>query len=290
RDELRVMRREDEARRLFALHAMHEIDDRRTRVAVEIGRGLVGEHELGLFHQRPSDGYPLLLAAAQLVGAVLALIDQADGFEHRQSALAPLGRRHAQEQQRIFDVLVSRQHREKIEVLKDEGDVARAEIRDHLVGKRADVLPAHLYAPRGRRIDAADQVEKGGFAAARRPDDHGEALARYFHAHAIDRGDLQSIVVVGLDDVTEPDDPCTRLVLHVVLQLKRYCLAGWLPSSRRNGTSGPTGMYSCSSRCSFASGKDSIMDFASATSPVFRRKTPPLPSSRAYHSRIFPSR
>jgi hypothetical protein len=31
------------------------------------------------------------------------------------------------------------------------------------------------------------------------------------------------------------------------------------------------------------------MDFAFSTSPVFRRKTPPLPFSREYHSRIFPS-
>src|SRR5262249_253120 len=69
-----------------------------------------------------------------------------------------------------------------------------------------------------------------------------------------------------------------------------YCLADGLPSSRRNGISGPTGMYSWSRMFFLASGKDSMMDVASAPSLVLRRKIPPLPSSRAYHSRIFPSR
>src|SRR5262245_66186465 len=64
-----------------------------------------------------------------------------------------------------------------------------------------------------------------------------------------------------------------------------YCLADSFRINRRNGISGPTGMYSWSSMFSLASGKDSMMDLASATSQAFRRKTPPLPSSREYHSR-----
>ena len=49
---------------------------------------------------------------------------------------APLGRRHADQQQRVFDVLVGRQHRDEAEALEDEADVAGAEIGQRVVAER----------------------------------------------------------------------------------------------------------------------------------------------------------
>src|SRR5215472_12180399 len=54
--------------------------------------------------------------------------------------------------------------------------------------------------------------------------------------------------------------------LAVNPKLSDYCLADRLCNSRRNGISGPTGIYLWSSRSSLASGKDSMTDLASATS------------------------
>ena len=61
-------------------------------------------------------------------------------------------------------------------------------------------------------------------------------------------------------------------------------------SNIRSGIKGPTGMYWWSMRCSFASGRVSMMVRASSSVFASRRKTTPLPSPREYHSRIFPSR
>jgi hypothetical protein len=74
---------------------------------------------------------------------------------------------------------------------------------------------AYLHAAGARRIDAADEIEKGGLPAAGGSDDHGEALPRYIEAHAMDRGDLQAIVVVGLDDFAEAHDWFTGFFLHL---------------------------------------------------------------------------
>jgi len=45
---------------------------------LEVRRWLVGEHHRGLLHERPRDGHPLLLSAAQLVWPMIAFVGEAD--------------------------------------------------------------------------------------------------------------------------------------------------------------------------------------------------------------------
>src|SRR5579864_859825 len=138
RHQMRVMGREDEGRLILALDAMHEVDDLGARLAVEIGGGLVGEHQLRLLDERSRYSDALLLSAAELVGPLPALVAEPHGFEHSERALAALGRRHADEQERIFDILVSREDGDEAEVLEDEPDIAGAEIGERIVAERAD--------------------------------------------------------------------------------------------------------------------------------------------------------
>ena len=55
---------------------------------VEGRHRLVGEHQLGLLHQRPGDGHALLLAAGERVGAALVASFEADALEESQCLLA----------------------------------------------------------------------------------------------------------------------------------------------------------------------------------------------------------
>src|SRR6185437_7681021 len=102
----------------------------------------------------------------------------ADRRQHGEGALAPLPRRGADEQQRVLDVLIGREHGDQAESLEDEADVARAEIRERVVAEPFQIRAADLDAAGARRVDAADEVEQRGLAAAGGPDDYREAMAR----------------------------------------------------------------------------------------------------------------
>jgi len=60
------------------LHAAHQLDDLGTGLAVEVGGGFVGEHELRLARQCACDSHPLALTAGQLAGPLARVASQAD--------------------------------------------------------------------------------------------------------------------------------------------------------------------------------------------------------------------
>src|SRR5579871_3642819 len=93
--ELRIVRGKNEAGMRLSLHPPHEFDDRCPCRAVEVGRRLIGEHELRSLDERARDRNALLLAAGQLVGQLIRLASKTDCIEYRQRALSPLRERHA---------------------------------------------------------------------------------------------------------------------------------------------------------------------------------------------------
>ncbi len=61
---------------------------------VQVGGGFVGQDELGVGHQRPGYGHPLLLPAGDLVGILVLLIRHAHGLQkggHPLAAVLPAG-------------------------------------------------------------------------------------------------------------------------------------------------------------------------------------------------------
>ena len=205
----------DERRAQLRLHAVHQRDDRGTRRAVEVGGRFVCEHDGRLLHQRARDRHALLLSARQLVRPLAPLLGQADRLQHRLGAPPAFRRRRAHQQQRIFHVLIGRQHRHETEALEDEADVAGAEIRQRVVGQPAGVVAADFHAAAGRRVDAADQVQQRRLAAAGRPDDHGKPMRRNLQADVADGGNGDRAGLICLDDVIQPDDRCGGGVIHL---------------------------------------------------------------------------
>ena len=57
---------------------------------VQVGRGLVGQHELGVRDQRPRHGHPLLLSARYLVGIFVFLLHHPHGLQEGGNPLFPL--------------------------------------------------------------------------------------------------------------------------------------------------------------------------------------------------------
>jgi hypothetical protein len=86
-----VVGREYEGHVLLALHAAHQGDDLGAGVAVEIGGGLVGEHQRRCGGQGAGDGHALALAAGELCRQVALAVRQAHRVQQGLHPLAPLG-------------------------------------------------------------------------------------------------------------------------------------------------------------------------------------------------------
>ena len=88
--------------------------------------------------------------------------------------LAALGFRETCEQQREFDVLVRRQHRDEVVHLEDEPDVPGAPLCQ-LAARHVGDLVARDGNGAGRgNVEAAEKVEQRGFSRAARPHEADE--------------------------------------------------------------------------------------------------------------------
>ena len=110
---------------------LHDLD---RGLRIERGGRLVGEHEIGLLHQRARDADALALAARELVGALVGEIGEADGVEQLEGALDVGGGKPAQPRppdRHIAEpaaqhVLDHREPLDQVVFLEDHADVARA--------------------------------------------------------------------------------------------------------------------------------------------------------------------
>ena len=198
---LRIVRRKHEGHVLLALHRAHQRDDRRAGLAVEVGGRLVGQHQLRRGRQCARDGDALALAAGQLAGTVVA---PGRPVRPRPAALAPARaafRRHAGQQQRIFDVLVrvSTGSRLKFWKMKPRWRARKSDKASSL--SCCTGFPATIDLALVGPVDAADQVEQRRLAAARRAGDHGEAVRPDFQVDIGERRNIDRIEVIGLADM-----------------------------------------------------------------------------------------
>src|SRR5450631_1255932 len=90
-DDALIVRRENERYLGRPVDLAHQPEDPAARAMIEVGRGLVGENDLGAYHQRPGNRDALTLAAAQLVGPVLGIIRQAHQLEEVRDPFGTFG-------------------------------------------------------------------------------------------------------------------------------------------------------------------------------------------------------
>ena len=190
------------AQRADKLHVMlHHHDGRALRrnalqprlqllgfLRVEAGRRLVQQQHIGAAEQRAGDFDLLLHPVRQVVGLAGGELRQTDPFQRFQRLAPPPRAAHqAQRIQHVGEagqprrlpehhIFQHRQMRQQTDVLETpRHPAAHAQARRDV----GDVAPAHADAPGGDRIDAADEIEHGGFAGAVRADERGALAARH---------------------------------------------------------------------------------------------------------------
>jgi hypothetical protein len=145
------------------MQVVQQIQDYRFVRLVEIARGLVGENDLRLVDQRPSDSNALLLAPGELRWNMIQSIAKAHpaqgfrGFFFIRDAVKILGQHH------IFQ---GREIGNEVKLLKYKADFIGAVTRQFAFGKIADFLAVDNNTARARMIEPAENVDQRRLARA----------------------------------------------------------------------------------------------------------------------------
>ena len=183
-----VVRDEHRGDARLALDAADLLAGLQAQAGVEVGQRLVQQQHAGHLDQRAGDGDALLLPARQLAGLAveqLADLHEVCGLPGAAQHLVLGGALlAAQVLQRKEYVLQHRQVRIERVVLEHQPHAAL------LGGQGGDVVLAKVDLAGGGLEQAAQQVERGGLAAARRPEQAHELAVGYLKGEVVHRDDL----------------------------------------------------------------------------------------------------
>ena len=130
---------------------------------------------------------------------------QADPVQGLPDPRLPLGAFDALVDQRQLHVFLGGELGDQIEILKDEPDLAVTDPGKIVFRIAVDGDPVQTVDPGVRRIQAADDVHQGGFAAAGGADDADEFMGINVHGGVIQGTDALVADGVHLADVSEVD-------------------------------------------------------------------------------------
>ena len=201
-----VVRGEDEGEAEAAIEVAHEVDELGGVARVEIGGGLVGEDERGAMDDGASDGDALALAAGEEIGAMMGAGGEADVFESFGDAAAAFERWRSLNEKRVLDIFGGGEDGDEIEGLKDEADLFAAEQGGFGRGEAGGVDAFNQDAAGGGLVDAADEVEEGGFAAAAGAGDGEKIAAMDGEREAVEGGDGAVVEREAAGDLLDIND------------------------------------------------------------------------------------
>jgi hypothetical protein len=209
----------------LALHLAAQLE-------VERRQGLVEEQHLRRGRERAGEGHALLLAARQLVRQ--AVSERVEPHErqhplHRRADLGPRTAQHLQPEGHVAG------HRE----VREEGVGLEDRVGAPAVRRQArDVLPADPHAPPVRRLEARDEAQERGLAAARGAQER-EELARANGQRHVVHGAHGAEVPPHALDADRPHGPgCWPGGRPLASRQARPARAPASPNRGRSGASG----------------------------------------------------
>ena len=184
---------------------LHNIQHFANHFRVQCGGGFVKKHDLGLHHQRPNNGYTLLLTAGQLDGVSVGAIFQTDPRQQRQRLLGGLLLGHLQHFHRCQNhVLQNGLVGEEVEMLEHHAHLLPVQVDVHLfllavlIDKAllgdVDVVENDLAV--GRSLHQVQAAQKGGFAGTGRTDDDHYITLLNVDAHIVQGFDCALVIVL----------------------------------------------------------------------------------------------
>ena len=152
---------------------------------VQGGGGLVEEHHVRLHSQGPHDGQPLLLAAGELAGVLVLLVQQPDPIQEAQGLLVGLGLGLLlQQHRRQGHVLLHGHVGEHVEVLEHHAHLLPVPV--HVGALPIDLLALEDHVPAVGLLQKVQTPEEGALAAAGGADDGDGLPLMDLQVHALE--------------------------------------------------------------------------------------------------------
>ena len=191
----------DEGDAQLLLHALEFHLHLLAKLKVQGAQRLVQKQHLGLVHQGPGDGHPLLLAAGKLIDPALAVALQVHELQHGFHLPLDLGLGGLLDAQTEGDVVEHIEVGEQSVLLEHGVDLP-------LIGRDlGDVRAVHQDLARGGHDEARDEPEHGGLAAAGGAQQGQKLTVVDVQVHMVQR----QIPVVILGNVPKLDQPFSHL-------------------------------------------------------------------------------
>ena len=178
---------------------------------VERPERLVHQDQAGIVDQRPGDGGALLHAAGEFVGIFLLVAGQPDHVDQAAGALARLAHGQAEDFRRQQDIFQHPPPFQQQRLLEHHADIAR---RVEIAACAADLQRAAVVGK-----EPGNDLEQGGLAAARRPDDRHQLAFVDVEGGVGNREEFLAAGAEDLLDANEADEgfaACGRRGGHTV--------------------------------------------------------------------------
>jgi len=160
------------------------IHDKAAGFSVQRARGFVSQQDARIVDHCAGNGHTLLLAARKTVAAVVHTRGKAHKFKGADNPLPAFFWRNFLKYQGKFNIFKHSRVVKKVARLHDKAHGATAETGSLLTVKRQHILAKNLQRAGIRRVQHAQHVQHGGFAAARRPHDGHHLAGNNFNIHA----------------------------------------------------------------------------------------------------------
>jgi len=200
--------RGDEEGGVVGLGLLHEKIEHLLRTnVVEAGRGLVGQKEARLVHDRSRDRNALPLPDRELMRVRPRLLFDVEAVEHLVGAVHVLRQSgHVWGKKQVF---LHRQGRQEVHLLKYNPDLPTPKAVEGVSLQRAEILPRDPYAPLRRAKEAGQDVEERRFATSG-PAEHEVVFALF----SVEAGEVEDdrLAVPMLNSVEEDHDAVTSLL------------------------------------------------------------------------------
>ena len=200
---------------------------------VEGAGRLVGEEDVAVADDGAGDGDPLALAAGEVVGEPVGLVEHAEALERFEAGGPGPLRADAVELERERDVLERGEPGEEVEVLEHVAD-RPAPQRGPVVGRQAgQVVAVDEHLARRRLLHRTGDGEQRALARAARPHDGDERARRDVEVDGHEGIDAAGALAVGLGHAAQVDGAHRRLPTlrrsrsGVVRALADEARAGW---------------------------------------------------------------
>ena len=178
-------------RAMAARQLQHQRKHRIGRAAIQIARGLVGQHAGRTRNQGTCNGHALTLASRQLGRAMRHALAQAHGAQHLSRAIHAVLLGIAANAQRHGHILLGRELGQQMMELVDKAQMLVAQRTLLLRAELVQGLAHEADAAGGGCIQPAQQVQQGGLARTRGADNR-QCLARLnLQIHSLQHGHIQ---------------------------------------------------------------------------------------------------